>query len=61
MAEGTVRVREMVHENSLADDEVAVSVSSIIGFAEIIHPKYEYPVEVGRFTAWRMVNCQRES
>ena len=36
VAEGTVRVREMVHGNSLADDEVAVSVSSIIGFDEKI-------------------------
>ena len=51
-------MREMVHGNSLAEDEVTVSVSSIIGF---VHPKYEYPVEVGGFTAWRMVNCQRES
>ncbi len=47
VAEGTVVPREVVHGMALAEDEVAVSASSIIGFDQLIHPKHEYPVEVG--------------
>ena len=41
VAEGTVCGRERVHGNALAADELAISVSAIIGLEEISHPTYE--------------------
>ena len=56
--EGAVVVtRKVVHGFRIAEDAVAVSVSSIV--EELIHPKHQYPVEVGGFTAWKRVDCRK--
>ena len=61
MAEGTVvTTRKEVYGNPLADDEVAINVSLLVGHDELSHPYYDYYVEARGFTAWKMVDCQRK-
>ena len=64
VGEGTVIIREQVHGYPVTDDEIAVSVSSLIGSSsqtdEFINPWYGYPVTAGGFTAWRMADCKRQ-
>ena len=51
VAEGTVCERETIHGHT--KDEIAICVTALLGgYDEVIHPSYEYRVEVGGFTAW---------
>jgi hypothetical protein len=57
VATGTIIKRTVVH--GIGKEEVAINVTSLNGFDQLMHPKYNYPVEVGGFTAWKMVDCRR--
>ena len=58
VAEGTVcHAGETVHGQTLREDEVAINVTALLCNYAVVHPSYEYPVELGGFTAWWRVHC----
>ena len=59
VAEGTVIEREIVHENPLRKDEVAVSVNRIIEYNSIQQPEFNYEIEAGGLTVRKTALCQR--
>jgi hypothetical protein len=59
VAEGVVVKRDVVHGASVVEDEVAVSVAAIVGFDEILHPKYGYPIEAGGYTSLKQIHCKK--
>ena len=59
VAEGTVcHAGETVHGRTLREDEVAITVTALLVNYAVVHPSYEYPVELGGFTAWWRVHCK---
>ena len=60
VAEGTAIEREIVYENPLRKDEVAVSVNRIIiEYNSIQQPEFNYEIEAGGFNVWKTALCQR--
>ena len=51
-------LRTVVHGHPIEKEDVAVNVTLINGFDQLRHPQYNYSVEVGGFTAWKMVDCR---
>ena len=51
-----VGTRTVVHRIPI-EKEVAINVTLKAGFDQLIHPQYNYSVEAGGFTAWKMVDC----
>jgi len=57
VAEGNVIKRKVIHGKEVQDDEVPVSVHTLFGYDEVIHPQYHYPIESGGFASWRITYC----